>query len=111
MSIIKWKTNIGTWSSSDKIERVECTRETAKCVWPLVDMRSWAEKTEGTKPPCMQEGPRRDKGSDYHDTWEAAHATLLADAERRLDSARMALTRAQGHHGNVKGMKKPEGAA
>jgi hypothetical protein len=109
MTIIKWKTDISRYGASARIERVECARETAQCVWPLVDQRSWPEQREN-KPPRMAEGRRCNKGSDYHDTWEAAHACMLKDAERRLDAARTALARAQGHHGNVKGMKKPGGA-
>ena len=101
--IIKWKTSIGNYTPDAKIERVECTRETDSSVWVLEDTRGWFDKD---KPPKLVER-RRNKGADYHDSWQAAHAVLLADAERRLEGARTALARAQGHHGNVKGMKEP----
>ncbi len=105
MSITKWKTNISQWSGGDKIERVECTRETESSVWVLEDTRSWYDEQEG-KPPKFVER-RRNKGADYHDSWQAAHECLLKDAERRLENARAALAKAQAHHGNVKGMKEP----
>ena len=104
MSIIKWKTDIGPYTPDAKIKRVECTRETDGCVWVLEDTRGWFDKD---KPPRFVER-RRNKGEDYHDTWQAAHECLLKDAERRVEAARMALSRAQGHHGNVKGMKEPK---
>jgi hypothetical protein len=40
-------------------------------------------------------------------TWEEAHAALLANAERELNNAGLALQQAQGRHGNIVGMKKP----
>jgi hypothetical protein len=70
----------------------------------LEDQRGWYDKD---KPPKFVER-RRNKGSDYHDSWQAAHECLLKDAERRLESARLNLLRSQGHHGNVKGMKEPQ---
>lgn len=38
-------------------------------------------------------------------TMADAHAHLLRKTQRELDAARMALARAQGRHGNVKGMR------
>lgn len=43
----------------------------------------------------------------YYPTWEEARTALLNQAERVLDAARRALQCAQGHYGNVKGLKHP----
>lgn len=43
----------------------------------------------------------------YYPTWDEAHAKLLADSELALNYARVALQRAQGHHGNVAGLTPP----
>lgn len=54
---------------------------------------------------------RRSKWSDYDKffpSWEEAHTHLLRRAEHRLESARRELAAAQGHYGNVKGMKPPK---
>jgi hypothetical protein len=45
--------------------------------------------------------------SQYYPTWGEAHQALLEYAEKDLTKARRALERAQGFHGNVKGMKRP----
>lgn len=45
--------------------------------------------------------------SQYYPTWDEAHQKLLKSAEHELIKARRALERAQGFHGNVKGMKRP----
>ena len=45
--------------------------------------------------------------SQYFATWDEAHQALLQLAEQELTKARRALERAQGFHGNVKGMKRP----
>lgn len=91
--ITKYRTD----RSQITITPVECTRESAQCVWYL----AWASKTE----------LRAAKVADwarYHDTWEDAHAYLMSKAERAVAFARSSLASAQGALGNVKGMKKPE---
>lgn len=58
----------------------------------------------------MPSGRRRAKWAEhrnYFDTWQEAHAFLVAEAADKLQSARLALQRAQGHFGNIKGMKPP----
>lgn len=77
-----------------KIEEVEVTRETSSMVYLATSKRE-SKKTEW---------------HSYHPTWEAAHATLTAHAEDQLRAARRRLQQAQGYHGNIKGMKKPETA-
>lgn len=91
--LVKWRTG---WRTD--IERVECTKETAKCVWHLEDY--FGKKRES----------RRDKmgqGWQYHDSWEAAHAYLTQQAEQKLVAARRQLELAQAFAGNVKGLRRP----
>lgn len=77
----------------DKIEALEVERETDKqVVLPARDgLRS----------------RRENKVSDWltwHDTWEAAHAFLVANAEREVETLRMRLEQAKGKLGQIKGM-------
>jgi len=53
----------------------------------------------------LKNGRKEKKDGYYFDTWEEAHAHLLATAEGELTSARRHLATAQGRHGNIKGMK------
>lgn len=94
MPLVKWRTGRGS-----KIERIECTKETEKCVWLV--------RWEGQKP------SRCDKDSSfyqYHDTWDGARDYLMEKAERGVASARRTLEVANGFLGNVNGLRKPEGA-
>lgn len=96
MAIIKWQTN----RYDSKIERMECTRETARTVWYMASggIRGQIER-------------KQSKDGDWHqlhDSWDAAHVFLMGRAQRSLESARIQLASAQGEFGNVKGMKKPE---
>lgn len=43
----------------------------------------------------------------WHETWEAAHARIVADAQKKVDRLRRQLERANGELGNAKGMKPP----
>ncbi len=43
----------------------------------------------------------------FFDSWDEAHAYVAKQASDRLASARVQLAAAQGHAGNVKGMKRP----
>jgi hypothetical protein len=77
------------------IEAVEVEKETEKCVWIKY----------------KYETRREAKGSGYRcyfDAWEAAHAYLLQKAENECAGCRRRLEEANGHLGNIKGMKKPE---
>lgn len=78
-----------------KIESLDVLRETEKFVVLKI--------THGER--------RESKTSDYcryFDDWDSAHAYLLAKAEDRANRARIELSSANGHLGNVKGMKKPQ---
>jgi hypothetical protein len=97
-----WRVN-----SSRKIERVECSKVTEKCVF-IVAEPSWKGELHRFSRPQrenMASGYR-----SYHKTWADAHATLLAQAERELQDVRRLLERAQGEHGRIKGMKPPADA-
>lgn len=53
---------------------------------------------------------RENKETEYyswHETWEAAHARLLADAQAKVYGLRKQLECANGELGRIKGMKAP----
>lgn len=88
--MIKYRTRF------DNIEALEVERETAKQVF--------LPATNGTR------ARREDKVSDrsnWHDSWDAAHAFLVANAERDVESLRMRLEQAKGRVGQIRGMKPP----
>ena len=89
--MIKYRTRF------DKIEALEVERETDKqVVLPA---------SGGFR------GRRENKVSDWsnwHDTWEDAHAFLVANAEREVESIRINLERAKGKLGQIKGMTKKD---
>lgn len=87
--ITKYKTNY----SSNKIERVEIVRETAKQVVLL--------RYDGKE---RREAKESDWGS-YFDTWEEAHSYLMGKWERKIKHARAHLESIKGTYGNIKGMK------
>jgi hypothetical protein len=95
-----------TGSYGKPIVEVECSRETAKSVWVLE--KSWTMRGGYSGSPVER---RREKAPDFHDTWEAAHAYLMEKAAAKLEWARRELERAQGHFGNIKGMRKQSQAA
>lgn len=72
-----------------KITPIEVERETAKYVW--IKGRRHGKRTEW---------------DNYFDTWEEAKDFLMKGAEGALKTSRLMLERAQGHYGNVKGLKK-----
>lgn len=89
--MIKYKAMFG------EIKAYEIASETAKTV-TIADTKEWT-------------GRRENKVTDYyswHDTWEAAHAHLIAEAQRKVDSLRVQLGSAQGKLGQIKGMKPPK---
>jgi hypothetical protein len=51
---------------------------------------------------------RENKKSDWQcwfDTWEQAHDFLVSEAQKKVDSLRLELKKANGCLGNIKGMK------
>lgn len=86
--MIKYRTRF------DKIEPLEVERETDKQVVlaARIGFRSSREN-------------KVSDWSNWHDTWEAAHSFLIAEAERDVASLRMRLEQAKGKLGNIKGMR------
>lgn len=84
--MIKYRTRFG------EIKAIEVEREPAKQVTILVAGSPIRENKVSS-------------GANWHDTWEAAHAFLIAEAERNVISLRTRLEQAKGKLGRVKGMK------
>ncbi len=82
-----------------KIAEVDALRETGQFV---IVFDSWRKKERR-----VAKSSGSVYGDNYFDSWDEAHAFLLRAAEARLFGARRSLEAAQGHHGNVVGMKKP----
>lgn len=90
----------------NRIEQVECVRESESSVWIAKIGR---ELRPGALPKTLE--IRRAKNTDYesyHDTWVDAHALIVRRAESDVASARSALEYANGKLGNIKGMKPPK---
>ena len=86
--MIKYRTRF------DEIEALEVERETAHQVF--------LPANNGIR------AGRENKVSDWrnwHDSWEVAHAFLVANAERDVESLRMRLEQAKGKLGQIRGMK------
>ncbi len=84
--MIKYRTRF------DEIKAIEVLRETDKQVVLLVGKTERREnKVSGW--------------SNWHDTWEDAHAFLIAQAEREVNSLRLQLELAKGTLGQIKGIK------
>lgn len=81
-----------------KIESHRVVKETAKQV---VYESDWygrtIEKREAKDSECQT----------WHETWEAAHARIVAVAQKKVDGLRLQLERAKGELGNAEGMKPP----
>lgn len=86
--MIKYRTRF------DRIAAIEVERETDKqVVLPATDgFRSIREN-------------KVSDWSNWHDTWDDAHAFLVAKYEREIESLRMRLEQAKGKLGQIKGMK------
>ena len=95
--IVKWKTESSHWNI--KIERIECTRETDKCIWYVA--RGWDNK------PHERNDNKSSQFVMYHDTWEDAKDYLIAETAEQVASARRALESANARHGNAKGLRYP----
>lgn len=79
----------------DEIRTIEVIRETEKqLVYRNAAGREQRENKDGY-------------GQQSFRTWTEAHAYLLARARRRLEAARVQLSKAHGALGQIKGMKQP----
>jgi len=96
-----WRVN-----SSRKIQQVECSKVTEKCVFLVAEPTSDGRMYRFSNP---QRENMHSSYRSYHRTWADAYAALLKSAEDDLNSARLRLARAQGEHGRIKGMKPPAG--
>lgn len=98
--LVKFRTDY----SAKTIVRVEVLRETAACVFlePFgYQIKGKSERREA----------KLGEFAQYHDTWGDAHAYLMRKAERDVTQARRGLDLANGHLGNIKGMKPPKESA
>ena len=80
-----------------KIEALEVLRTTEKQVVLPNPHRKGGEEREA----------KETEWYTWHETWEAAHARIVADAQKKVDNLRQQLVRANGELGNAKGMKPP----
>lgn len=83
-----------------KIEAVEVLRATDKQVVLANKHRKNGEEREN----------KETEWHSWHDTWEAAHARMLSDAQQKVESLRKQLERANGDLGRINGMKAPANA-
>jgi hypothetical protein len=93
----KYKTS----AYSDRIEVVEFVSETAKT---CVIVFNWNKQRHERKVVKMSDTDQ------YHDTWAAAHAYLLARAETKVLAAAEAVNDAQVALKVIDAMKPPKGA-
>ncbi|HEX8610184.1 MAG TPA: hypothetical protein VF800_02765 [Telluria sp.] len=94
--LIKYRTG---WLG-DAIEKVECTRETDKCVY-LAGRGKKVERREA----------KRAEFAQYHDSWSDAREYLRANAEEKRDDAATALKQAEAKLAALIAMKQPRGVA
>lgn len=85
--MIKYRTRF------DKIEALEVERETDKQV-VLPARNSFRSRREN----------KVSGWSNWHDTWNAAHEFLIANAERDVETLRMRLEQAKGKLWQIRGM-------
>lgn len=84
-------------SRSETIEAYEVVRETEhQVVLPPIDK---GEKERRESKQCDWYA--------WHNSWEEAHAHLVAKAQAEVDALRLRLEHAKGKLGNIKGMKPP----
>jgi len=88
--MIKYRTRF------DKIKAIEIERETEKQVFiPAKDgFRPYREN-------------KMSSVQTWHDSWDEAHAFLVAKSEHEVETLRMRLEQAKGRLGQVRGMKPP----
>lgn len=101
---IKWKTG---GFGKKFIEPVECVGETAKQL--MIREKRWYINGRGYEF-VERRHAKMSEYDCYFDTWDEAKAHLMKKAEAELFCARNALQRSQDELGNIKGLKKPEGA-
>lgn len=94
--MIKWQTR---WPfSSNKIEQVECSRETDKTLWICSHRAATAER----------QVRKRTDYEQYHDTWEAAQAFVVSALTRKISSLQSELDKYHQQLQIVQALVKPE---
>lgn len=86
--MIKYRTRF------DIIEAIEVVRETKKKI--VLPANSCGKEISENKV---------SNWTNWHETWEEAHAFLVSKAEREVESLRLQLEQAKGILGQIKGMK------
>ena len=80
-------------SSMAQIKAIEVLRETEKQV--VIATNNGKESRENKKSDFK----------NWFDTWKQAHDFLVSEAEKNVRELRLKLQQANGHLGNIKGMK------
>jgi len=99
--IIKWKIS---WGS--KIERVECTRETASSVFFMVESCRYV-KGEKVLFSTERRAAQTTEEVTYFTSWEAAHSYLLRRSERGALDLRRQIDLADARIAKIKQMTAP----
>jgi hypothetical protein len=85
----------------DEIQACEVVKETAHYITFYVPGKHGTKRAHKAKEFSGYTG--------WHDTWEDAHAYLVAKQQERVDAIRQNLEREKGKLGQIKGMKKASG--
>ena len=86
--MIKYKTEEWRGEPSARILKIECERETDKCIWIGNNRRLKITESER-----------------FFDTWKEAHEYILEMANNQVNYARLRLERAKDLLKNIEGMK------
>jgi len=86
--MIKYKTDEWRGEPGARILKIECERETDKCIW--IGKNRHLKITESER---------------YFDTWQEAHEYILEMAKDKVNHVKVQLDKAKGLLGNIKGMK------
>lgn len=98
MSTIKWRTGMSCLAK-EGIEPVACVKETKCYLW--IKHKDWNGHESGQR--CSKDS----FWTQFHNTWEEAHAYLLSKAQAKVDSARRRLDSAQSHLNRIQDLRKP----
>ena len=100
----QWESVMETWYRTGRyayniIEPVVVVKSTAKTV--TVKEADWNGRERESRSAIQS------VYYQYFRTWDEAYAQALSSAEMEVNLARRALEKANGHLGNVRGLKKP----
>ena len=80
-----------------EIKPIDVVRETEKCIW--IERETYGGDVRQSR------SSKSSSYENYFDSFGEAKTFLMEHAQRKLDSAIRSLEKAQGYHGNVKGLK------